>query len=153
MGVYADFAPIYGEAGVRTFSVAIDENGKRPAVRGYLKAGDPQRRKWIESTVLSDCDALGIDLRRGGITVLDIDEPDEKLLADSMAAHGQSPFIVRTQGGGFQVYYANKGEPRDTSKTFWRGRQIDLLGGGFAVAAPSRGHWGAMKLSWATLRN
>ena len=78
--------------------------------------------------------------------MLDIDEPDENLLADTMALHGESPFLVRTQSGCFQAYYANSGEPRDTSKTRWNGRKIDLLGGGFTVAPPSRGYLGGYEI-------
>ncbi|ROO30600.1 hypothetical protein SAOR_01000 [Salinisphaera orenii MK-B5] len=142
MGIFADWAPIYADAGVRVFPVNIDEEGTRPTVRGYLKAGDNTRRAWADATKFADTDALGIDLRRSGITVLDIDEPNEKLLADAMDWHGQSSFIVRSQGGNFQAYYRNNGEPRDTTKRRWPGHRIDLLGGGMTVAAPSQGHKG-----------
>jgi hypothetical protein len=73
---------------------------------------------------------------RSRVTVLDIDAPDERLLADALDRHGNTPFIVQTASGKYHVYYKHNGERRRIRP--WPDRPIDLLGAnGFVVAPPS----------------
>lgn len=109
--------------------------GKRPAVRGYLKIGLPTSEQL--AIKFSAEDAFGLACRRSGITVLDVDAPDERLLADAMSEVGPSPFVVRSASGNFQAWYRNAGEGRSVRPD--PRRPIDILGDGFVVAPPSRG--------------
>jgi hypothetical protein len=71
------------------------------------------------------------------LTILDIDTSDERALADALDRHGPTPIIVRSGSGNHQAWYRWHGEKRwirpDPDKP------IDILGGGFVVAPPSRG--------------
>lgn len=130
--VFGDAQPVYAEHGIATFPVT---ELKAPAVRGYLKMGlDTSRGLVIK---FPDAPAIGFATkRRNGVTILDIDTPDEKVLADALNSHGHTPLIARTGSGKFHAYYRHNGERRRIRP--WRGLAIDLLGtGGFVVAPPS----------------
>lgn len=131
MGIYAEWAPEYAERGVAVFPVDVD--AKKPLVSNYGKAGVRASAKWAER--FADANGLGIHMARNALTILDVDSQDERIFCDAMDRHGPSPFVVRTQSGGWQAYYAANGEKRQTRA--WP--CIDLLGNGQAVAAPSRG--------------
>jgi hypothetical protein len=73
---------------------------------------------------------------RNGITVLDVDTPDESVLADAMNRHGQTPVVVRTGSGKFHALYRFNNERRAIRA--WDDLPIDLLGAGLAIAPPSR---------------
>ena len=73
--------------------------------------------------------------RSNGITVLDVDTPDERVLADAITRHGRTPIVVRTASGKFHALYRHNNERR--SVRAWDGLPIDLLGTGLAIAAPS----------------
>lgn len=75
--------------------------------------------------------------QRSGITVLDIDTPDERALADAIDHYGKTPIIVRSGSGNSQAWYKYGGETRRIRPL--PNRPIDILGGGFVVAPPSRG--------------
>ena len=79
VGIFAEWQPCYAEAGIATFPV----RGKRPAIKGYLKAGlkasDQFRIKY------PDDDTFGFACRRSRITVLDIDDPDERILWEAVS--------------------------------------------------------------------
>ena len=80
--------------------------------------------------------------RRNGITVLDVDTPDERVLSDAMHRHGQTPIVVRTGSGKFHALYRFNNEQRAVRA--WDGLPIDLLGAGLAIAPPSlvsKGHY------------
>jgi hypothetical protein len=131
--------PIYAERGITTFPVRIDENGKRPAVKGYLKLGPTLSRKLAKH--FSDAEALGFVLGvRSGLTVLDIDTAEERIVADAFDRHGLTPIIVRTGSGNFQGWYRHAAERRLIRPT--KGIPIDILGRGFVVAPPSVGQLG-----------
>jgi hypothetical protein len=64
-----------------------------------------------------------------------VDSKDPTLLHDAQARYGRSPFIVET-GGGYHAYYKYGGERR-LIRPWGPEVPIDVLGGGYAVAAPS----------------
>jgi hypothetical protein len=64
------------------------------------------------------------------------------VLADALSRHGQTPIIIRSGSGHHQAWFKHGGERRDTSSWRSRGLPIDILGGGFVVAPPSRGSIG-----------
>lgn len=138
MGVFGEWQPQYAEAGLVTFPVDIVR--KAPAVGNYLKAGRKASAEW--ATKFANAPALGIVCgKRNRLTVLDIDEPCEGLLADALALFGPSPLIARTASGKFHAYYRHNGEGRKI-RGVMEGRQVDLLGGGMAIAPPSKGENG-----------
>jgi hypothetical protein len=72
--------------------------------------------------------------RRNGVTVLDVDTTDERVLSDAMNRHGQTPIVVRTGSGKFHALYRFNNEKRAVRA--WDGLPIDLLGAGLAM-----GNW------------
>lgn len=131
-GLFAEFQPRYAEHGIATFPV---NDNKRPAVAQYLRMGLPASGELVAR--FTEADALGFVCgSRSGITVLDIDSPDERLLADALKEHGHSPFIVRSGSGNFQAWYKHSGEGRSIRPD--ESKPIDILGGGYVVAPPSR---------------
>ena len=136
MGVFQQWQPIYAAHNVPTFPVRGDT--KRPAVKGYLKVGPQVSERFADK--FSAYDAFGFALKRAGITVLDVDTPDERVLADALDRHGQTPLVIRTGSGNWQAYYRNRGEGRRIRP--WSGKPIDVLGDGFTIAPPSKGALG-----------
>ena len=130
--LFAEWQPRYAEHGIATFPV----REKRPAVRGYLKLGSATSARLAEK--FSDAEAIGFALgKRSKITVLDVDTPDERVLADALDQHGQTPVIVRSGSGNFHAWYRWNREPRKIRS--FAEKPVDILGGGFVVAPPSRG--------------
>ena len=137
MGIFADWQPRYAERGIASFPVVVDEGVKRPAVRGYEKVGPDMSRQLAFR--FPDHDALGFMCgRRNGISVLDVDTSDERVLADALARHGATPFVVRSGSGNYQAWYRHGGEQRQI-RPWGKELPIDVLGGGYVVAPPSRG--------------
>jgi hypothetical protein len=143
MGAFAEWQPRYAEHGIATFPVEIMDDGrKKPAVGGYLKLG----AKYSSQLTLKfgEHEAIGLACFRNKITVLDVDTPDERVLADALSRHGHTPFIVRSGSGNWQAWYRNSGEGRrirpDPSKP------IDILGHGYVVAPPSKARRGYYQL-------
>lgn len=131
-GLFAQWQPRYAEHGIATFPV----REKRPVVRGYLKLGAPTSARLTER--FSDVDALGFTLGgRNKITVLDIDTPDQRILAEALDQYGQTPVVVCSGSGNYQAWYRHNGERRKIRP--FPGKPIDVLGEGFVVAPPSRG--------------
>ena len=131
-GAFSMWQPIYEEAGIATFPV--DAAHKRPSVGNYHKGGLPASREWAAK--FGDANALGFNCgKRNDLTVLDIDAPDENLLADSLNRFGPSSIIIRTASGKFHVWYKHNGEGRKIRPE--KHIPIDILGGGYAVAPPS----------------
>lgn len=130
-GTFAAWQPRYAEAGIATFPV----RNKRPAVKGYLKLG-----KTLSSELVAkfpDDEQFGFACKPNGITVLDIDAPDEKLLCDALSEFGPTPVIIRSGSGNYQAWYRHNGEGRQVRPD--PNRPIDILGAGFVVASPSAG--------------
>ena len=129
-GVFAEWQPRYAEFGLATFPV----REKRPAIRGYMGLGLAASQKL--AIKFPTANSFGLACRKSRITVLDVDAPDERLLADMMSELGPSPFIVRSASGNFQAWYRHSGESRKIRPD--PDRPIDILGDGFVVAPPSR---------------
>jgi hypothetical protein len=129
-GTFAEWQPQYAERGIATFPVL----GKKPAVSGYLKIGLKASQQFASKFASEN--AFGLACRRNRITVLDVDAPDERLLADAMSEYGETPFVVRSGSGNFQAWYRHDGESRRVRPDH---RPIDILGDGFVVAPPSVG--------------
>lgn len=144
-GVFAEWQPRYAEFGVATFPVTE----KRPAIRGYLSVGLAASQQLAIKFPQSN--SFGLACRKSGITVLDVDAPDERLLADMMSELGPSPFVVRSASGNFQAWYRHNGESRRIRPD--PSRPIDILGDGFVVAPPSRGSSGPYTLIQGTLES
>jgi hypothetical protein len=121
----------YAAHNIPTFPVGPD---KRPMVRHYSKFG------LIGSTKIAskfaDATAIGFMCgKRSGITVLDVDSKEERILADAVSRHGNTPIVARSGSGNFQAWYRHGGERR-----LIRPRPdipIDILGAGFVVGPPS----------------
>lgn len=142
MGIFSQWQPQYAEHGIATFPV---NDNKRPAVTNYLQMGLPASRQMAAK--FGDAEGLGFACgRRSGITVLDIDASDERLLSDVLDEFGHSPLVVRSGSGNFQAWYRHNGEGREIRPD--KSRPIDILGGGYVVAPPSR----ALRGSYSIIR-
>lgn len=131
-GAFAIWQPRYAEAGISTFPV--DAVSKKPSVKNALRGGGRASLAWAKK--FPDANALGFKCGiSSGLTVLDIDAPDENLLADSLNRFGPSPIIIRTASGKFHAWYRHDGEARKIRPE--KHIPIDILGGGYAVAPPS----------------
>lgn len=140
-GLFACWQPRYAEHRVPTFPV--DLAAKRPRVRGYLKIGSSISAQL--ALRFPDVDAFGFPCgKRSRITVLDVDTTEERVLADALDRHGPTPFIVRTASGKWHGYYRHNGEGRRIRPV--ARVPIDILGGGYAVAPPSRGARGQYEI-------
>ena len=133
-GAFADWQPRYAEYGIATFPV----RDKKPAVRGYLHVGPALSRKFARR--FADADAFGFALEPAGVVVVDVDTPDERILAEALDRHGPSPLVVRSGGGNFQVWYRRRNERRLIRPE--KHHPIDILGEGYVVAPPSIGSLG-----------
>ncbi len=134
-GVFAQWQPRYADAGIPTFPVA----NKKPAVRGYLRTGPAGSRQLAHK--FGDASALGFSCKRAGLTILDIDTTDERVLADALVEYGDTPVIIRSGSGNYQAWFRNNGEGRKIRPD--KSKPIDILGDGYVVAPPSQGSKGA----------
>jgi len=141
-GVFAEWQPRYAAHGITTFPVTIIGKDKKPAVKGYLKLGSKVSDQLALKFPLHD--AIGLACRRNRITVLDVDTPDERVLADGLSRHGPTPFIVRSGSGHYQAWYRHNGERRRVRPD--PARPIDILGDGYVVAPPSMGSKGRYEI-------
>lgn len=130
-GIFAKWQPRYAEQGIATFPV----RNKRPAVTNYLKIGLPASRRFVDKFPEEASFGLACGAR-SKITVVDVDAPDERLLADALSEYGPTPFIVRSGSGNYQAWYGHNGEGRKIRPDH---RPIDILGHGYVVAPPSLG--------------
>jgi hypothetical protein len=134
---FRDWQPRYADHRIATFPVRVSSDGKVPAIRGWQSVGLPGSSKLAQK--FAGADAFGFcPGRRSGLTILDIDTPDEMVLADALDRHGSTPVIVRSGSGNYQAWYRNNGEKRRIRRDD-HNQPIDILGSGFVVAPPSRG--------------
>lgn len=144
MGVFADHQPIYASHNIPTFPM----KGKKPAVKYFTRLG----LKASEQLAFKfpNIDALGFMAgRQSGITVLDIDSPDEDLLRDMMKRLGQTAIILQSGSGNFHAWYRFNGESRKVRPD--PSIPVDLLGGGVAVAPPSKSKTGSYQFIYGSL--
>lgn len=144
-GIFQEWQPRYAEHGVATFPV----REKRPAVNGYLRMGLPASQQL--ALKFANDNAFGLACRPNRITVVDVDTPDERVLADALSEFGPTPFIVRSGSGNWQAWYRNTGEKRRVRPD--PDRPIDILGNGFVVAPPSKGAKGRYTLVQGSLED
>ena len=128
---FSEWQPIYAERGITLIPCG---DNKVPLVKNPQKFGPSASREIANK--FSDASAFGYYCgRRNGITVLDVDSTDERVLSDAMNRHGRTPIVVRTGSGKFHALYRHNNERR--SVRAWDGLPIDLLGAGLAIAPPS----------------
>jgi hypothetical protein len=136
VGAFSEWQPRYAERGIPTFPVIITGKNKKPAISNYMNVGHPASSQF--ALRFGDVNALGFVLgKHSRITVLDVDTPDERVLADALDRYGKTPVIVRSGSGNHQAWYKHNGETRQIRPL--RNRPLDILGDGFVVAPPSRG--------------
>lgn len=143
VGVFGVWQPRYEEMGIPTFPV----DNKRPAIRNFLKIGMDGSRSFVDR--FGDCTGIGVPLKRAGITVVDVDTPDERVLADALSRYGRTPLIVRSGSGNHQAWYRSSGEGRSIRPD--KAVPIDILGDGFVVAPPSIGGKGRYQIIHGSL--
>jgi Bifunctional DNA primase/polymerase, N-terminal len=130
--VFPTWQPRYADHGIPTFPVTAE---KKPATTGYLSTGLSGSAKLARK--FTDAEAFGFALgRRSNITLVDIDSKDERVLAEVLSTHGETPVISRTASGGYHAWYRHDGERRQIRP--FEDKPIDVLGGGYAIAPPSR---------------
>lgn len=152
-GIFSRWQPHYAAHNVATFPVLITKNAKRPAVTNYGRVGLPGSAELASKRQFADTNAFGFTTGpRSNITVLDVDTTDERILANALDHHGQTPLVIRSGSGKFHAYYRNNGERRRIRP--WRGLPIDVLGvGGYAVAPPSKAAKGQYEIIQGGLRS
>jgi hypothetical protein len=139
-GAFGRWQPEYAKKGIATFPVNFVQKpdgkvNKVPAVRNYQRFGLKASKDIAER--FADAPGIGfVAGPRSKLTVLDIDIADERVLADFLDRHGQTPIIARTASGKFHAWYRFNGEGRHV-RAWGRDLPIDLLGGGVIVAPPS----------------
>jgi hypothetical protein len=128
---FSEWQPIYAERGIALIPCGPN---KAPLVKNPQKFG---REASTEiACKFSEASAFGYYCgKRNGITVLDLDTTDERVLSDALNRHGQTPFITRTGSGKYHALYRHNNERRSVKA--WEGLPIDLLGAGLAIAPPS----------------
>ncbi len=108
MGVFSAYQPVYAEQGIATFPLG---DNKTPAIRNYQKIGIPASSRLADRFHTSD--GLGFMTNaRSRVTVLDVDTTDERVLADALGRHGDTPLVGRTASGKFHALYRHNGEFR-----------------------------------------
>ena len=135
-GVFGNAQPIYAAHGIATFPVKFDAEGNKvPAITNYQRVGLPGSGQLAEK--FTSATMLGfMTSERNGITVLDVDSTDDRVFADALNRHGDTPVKVQTASGKFHGFYKFNGERRQIRK--FGELPIDILGaGGFVVAPPS----------------
>ena len=134
MGVFAEWQPRYAEQGVATFPVNDD---KKPLVTRYDRLGVTASGQLAFDLRFEECMNLAFMAgRRNGISVVDVDTPDEYIWREAERIFGPTPLWVRTGRGHLQMWYRHNGEKRDTESKFLG--CVDILGGGQVLGFPSR---------------
>jgi hypothetical protein len=131
VGIFKQWQPRYASLNIPTFPV--DEN-KKPRNRGYLRTGLRGSRKLAGK--FSDANTLGYAAGdRTGIVLVDID--DQNYGVERVEEEfGRAPIVIRTPSGGHYLPYRHRGERRRIRP--YPEKPIDIIGGGYVVAPPSR---------------
>jgi hypothetical protein len=144
-GIFAKYQPRYAEQNVITFPVSPD---KKPAIKHWQRLGLKGSAKLAAK--FSEIDSFGFPLGpRSGVTILDVDTKDRGVLHEAQSRHGETPYVVET-GGGYHAYYRYSGERRHI-RPWGADVPIDVLGGGYAVGAPSVAAKGQYRIIHGTL--
>lgn len=134
MGVYAQHAQAYADAGLPVFPV--NTRDKRPAVRGWQGASAHQARRWAVNARLGESDGLGIVMGKpSGITEIDVDAVGDAWVSAALERFGDTPVVIHTASGKAKLWYRHNGEGRRVRP--FNGQPIDVLGDGFTIAPPS----------------
>ena len=132
MGVFAQHAPVYAEAGLPTFPV--DPRTKKPAVKNWQHSGMRATRAWLHK--FGNADGLGLCMGpRTRLVEVDVDMAGNAPLAAAQDRFGETPVVIRTASGKHKLWYRYSGEHRHIRPL--PGLPVDVLGGGFTVAPPS----------------
>ena len=130
-GVFAEWQPVYAEHNIPTFPCRPD---KRPAVTNYGRFGLPASKQIANS---SGADAFGFMCgKRSASRCSKWNSTDERGFADALDRHGHTQIIVRSGSGHLQAWYRHAGEGRKIRLR--PDVPLDILGGGYVVAPPSR---------------
>lgn len=128
-GAFPKLQAMYAGHQVATYPVNHD---KTPAISHYGRIGAPGSAQIAMK--FSDADAAGfVAGSRNQITIIDIDNPDERLVAEMQHRFGVTPLQVITPSGGRHLYYRHNGETRRIRAM----PDVDILGAGPVVAALS----------------
>jgi Bifunctional DNA primase/polymerase, N-terminal len=129
MGAFAMLQKAYAAHRVAVYPLT---DTKTPAVRGYDRVGAQGARQLAMK--FPNATAAGfVAGRRNRLSVIDIDSPDDRLVAEIEARFGETPLQVVTPSGGRHLYYRHAGEARRIRPLPY----VDILGGGHVVAALS----------------
>jgi hypothetical protein len=129
---FARWQPRYAEHGVALIPCSPE---KQPLVEHPQLFGCRGSTEIAAKPKFANAAAFGFYAgERSRLTVLDVDTTDERVLADALARHGETPMLVRTASGKAHGYYRFSGERRRIRP--WNGLPIDLLGAGGLVVAP-----------------
>ena len=126
---FAAIQAAYAAHKVATYPLKED---KTPAVRHYNRIGAP----YSAQLAMKFADAPAAGFYAGplnGITVVDIDSTDTKLVDEIEKRAGRSPLHVLTPSGGRHLYYQYAGEGRRIKPL----PDVDVLGAGNVVCAES----------------
>ena len=132
-GLFEHWQRVYADRRIATVPCSAE---KRPFVsnpqRFGLRASQALALRFPDASVLGFCAG-----RRNGLTVLDVDTTDERILGDALDRHGYTPLIVRTASGNYHALYRHNGERRKIRPWGKKGLPIDVLGAGLCIAPPS----------------
>lgn len=135
---FADWQPVYADHSIATFPVQITADRKKPMITNWQRVGMPGSVDLAKK--FPDATAFGFLCgKRNKVALVDVDSPDEKVLANAIDLYGETPIIIKTgSGNGYHLPYRFNGEPRRIRPN--PETPIDILGeGGYTVAAPSIG--------------
>ncbi|MDA0221515.1 MAG: hypothetical protein O3B22_18395, partial [Proteobacteria bacterium] len=107
---------------------------KRPVVRNPQNFGQSSWRGL--SPHLLDAHGLGMWCgSRNGITVVDFDTPDCRVVDDFIKRAGDTPIKVQTASNKLHLWYQHNGEQRQIRP--YPGQEIDILGSGLVALPPT----------------
>src|SRR5215813_1808011 len=99
-GVFSQWQPRYAQHGVATFPVEITPDSKKPAISHYDRVRLPGSAKLAAEARFAQSEAIGFLCGpRNGITVIDMDDTDPKILEEGQRLFGHSPLVWQTGGG------------------------------------------------------
>lgn len=135
MGIYSHYVGEFTERGIGAFPV--DTRAKKPAVSGWQGANTVKAMAWARKPKLADAEGLGIVMGKPtGIVEVDVDAVGPAWLSTAVTRFGETAIVIRTASGKSKLWYRHNGEGRSVRP--FQGEPIDILGGGFTIAPPSR---------------